>query len=141
MSRLRSGLLLAVAAVALLSVGCPSRQTVGRPDPVKQTVAKFVGAMMEDDEEAMTSMLSPRWLDEEAVDLEEADINAYSPDRYKIDKVEGNRVTVTIFFTSGSKNRLVFRVREEDGEWYIVPGEYDFDGWIHPWVSVEEGVK
>jgi len=130
------------AGLLLMAIGCFNRATVApETSPERKVVEKFLKEMKDDDGDGMKRLVSPDWLDENDIDLDDYHVNAYSPVSYQVTKVKGNKVTAEISFSSGSVHRLVFEVSEEDGKYFIVPGEADDDGWIHPWQKVETGVR
>jgi hypothetical protein len=137
----RSLLLGALCPLLLAGVGCPRRGTTLRDNPRARCVSRFIDAMMEDDKSAMAGLISPEWLDEEQVDLADYDINAYGPSSYEVEEAKGTLVTAVIRFASGGAHRLTFRVSQEQGEYYVVPGRVDTDNWIHPWTTVEANIE
>ncbi len=130
------------AGLLLVAVGCFNRVTVApETSPEKRVVEKFIKQMMDDDEDGMKELISPDWLDENDIDLDDYQVNAYEPTNYRVTKVKGNRVTAELLFSSGSAHELVFEVSKEGGKYYIVPGSYDEGEWIHPWAEIEENIR
>jgi len=130
------------ACSLLLAAGCPNRATVSPPsDPSTRRVERFLDAMIDDDQDGMKKMISPAWAEENDIDLDDYQVNAYSPESYEITKVKGSKVTAEIIFNDGDAHRLVFKVTKEGSKFYIEPGSYDEDEWIHPWVSVTTSVR
>jgi len=97
--------------------------------------------MIDSDEAGEKKMISPEWLEENDIDIDDYQVNSYSPEDYEITKVKGSKVVAEIIFSDGDAHRLTFKVSKEKGKYYIVPGEADDDGWIHPWQKVETGVR
>ncbi|MEO0082226.1 MAG: hypothetical protein ABIL25_08045 [candidate division WOR-3 bacterium] len=134
---------LAACSLVFLT-GCPSRATVKpviETKPEQKVVERFLRRMIDDDEEGMKKLISPQWIEENDIDLNDYRVNAYSPQDFEITKVKGTKVTAEIIFGDGDAHRLEFRVRKENGKYYIVPGLYDEDNWIHPWTDVETNVR
>jgi hypothetical protein len=96
---------------------------------------------MDEDENGIAGLISPKWLADQAVDIAECDINAFAPGSYEVEDVRGTLVTAVIRFASGGAHRLTFRVSQEQGEYYVVPGRVDTDNWIHPWTTVEANIE
>ncbi|MFO7637874.1 MAG: hypothetical protein R6X14_01000 [bacterium] len=141
-----------LTSVALMSVllvaGCPGRHATRPGSPAVDAVESFVDAMMLDDEAAQAAAISPAWLVEQGIDLVEDDylINGYHPTGYVVTGAKGELVTVELLFEDGGAHRLTFRVRNENGREYVVPGSYDEDdwgepGWIHPWFEAVENIR
>ena len=130
------------AGLVMVFAGCISRTTVVvGSTPEQRAVEKFLGRMIDSDEDGEKKMISPQWLEENDLDIDDYQVNSYSPEDYEITKVKGSKITVEIIFSDGDAHRLVFLVRKEGGKYYIVPGSYDEDGWIHPWQSVKTSVR
>lgn len=140
MSVVRSLFCGVLCLTVLAGVGCPKRGPSFGDDPRARCVNKFLNAMVDDDAERMAKLISQEWLDAEGIDLDDYQVNAYSPRSYIIEKVKGDKVTAVIRFASGGAHRLQFKVSQENGKYYIVPGEADSDGWIHPWIDVETDI-
>jgi hypothetical protein len=131
-----------IAGSLLVFAGCFNRATV-QPEasPEQKAVEKYIKRMIASDEEGEKKMISPEWLEENDLDIDDYQVNSYSPEDYEIMKVKGSKVTAEIIFKDGDAHRLVFKVSKEKGKYYIVPGTYDEDEWIHPWQSVETSVR
>jgi hypothetical protein len=129
------------AGLLLISVGCFNRLTVKpEPGPEQKVVEKFLKEMVDGDEDGMKKFISPEWLEDNDIDIDDYQVNAYSPTSFTVTKVKGSKVTVKILFSGGSTHKLMFKVSEEDDKYYIVPGSYDEDEWIHPWQEAETDI-
>lgn len=134
-------LLLLAAAMLVLFAGCPNRQFAGRANPIRQTVERLLDAMVDGDDAAIGRLISPSWLRAERTQLDESRVNSYSPESFVITSATGDVVTARLVFAAGNAHRIKFRVSEEQGKHYVVPGKLDADGWIHPWLSVETNIE
>ncbi len=130
------------AAAVLLFAGCFNRVTVTpEPSPQQKAVEKYLKRMIAGDEEGEKKMISPDWLEENDLDIDDYQVNSYTPEDYEIMKARGSKITAEIIFSDGDAHRLVFEVSKEGGKYYIVPGSYDEDNWIHPWQDVKTSVR
>ncbi|MEO0081762.1 MAG: hypothetical protein ABIL25_05645 [candidate division WOR-3 bacterium] len=131
--------LAALLGAVLLALPCCFNRAVLVPvEEAEDTVEDFMEAMMDDDEEDMKDLISPAWLAKHKLDIEDYNVNAYTPEEYEIIGPDGKDIKVRLVFGSGATRFLWFRVVNEDDDYYIVPGSYD-DELIHPWQKTEEG--
>ena len=140
-----------LVAAALLGAGCPARHALKKSQLEIATVEAFLDAMVADDEAAQAALISPAWLEDEGIDLdddyEDYRINGYTPTGYKVIGVEDGIVTAEIEFENDGAHRITFLVREEQGRGCIVPGSVeeadDFGDptWINPWQEVESNIR
>ena len=132
----RTALTLATAFALAAVVGCGTRGG-SEAGPEVQVVSRFLEAMLRNDSTVMKKLISPTWLSDRGINIRDHTVNRFAAAKYEIESVEGNEVTATVDFLP-VKNRLVFRVVEENGSHYIWPGELKDNGWIDPWLSVQK---
>lgn len=112
----------------------------GRETEEVRTVRKFLLAMKDDDQAGMKALISPTWLQDNGLSIDDYDINRFALLDYTIEKVKGNEVTVLVKFIPGA-HRLVLRVTREENRCYIEPGGANERGFIDPWVKVDKFVE
>ncbi len=128
---------LGVVLLGAMLAGCGSK---GRETEEVRTVRKFLLAMKDDNQAGMKTLISPAWLRDNGLSIDDYDINRFALLDHTIEKVEGNEVTVLVKFIPGA-HRLVLRVTREEGRCYIEPGGANERGFIDPWVRVDKFVE
>jgi hypothetical protein len=131
-------LLFGFVVVALVfAVGCPSRQSVVRPDDVRSTVGQFLDLMPAARPAPLVEMVSAAWLKANGLDTVVCSVRLYLLKSYEIEGVSADTATVLIRFASGPARRMTFRVSRERGRNYIVPSTFGGRS-IVPWITNEE---
>lgn len=113
---------------------------------IESVVSDFIDVWVndKDNDDKLMTFIAPSYFNENLLNESEYNVNLYYPKDYKIENTDNinNKVTVLIWGENkGWIHRLVFKLVEEDGSWYLWPSQFTDSKYIYPWESVETNVS
>ncbi|MBI1221461.1 MAG: hypothetical protein GC180_02560 [Bacteroidetes bacterium] len=117
-----------------------------KKDEKTELVEKICYAMCYAKDDFATEMrlyIAPSYYKRENIDPFSYKVNSYSPVGYSLESYSGNIIKVKIWGEDrGWVHELTFKVVEESGLYYVMPGKYYSETkYVDPWYSVETYVE
>ncbi len=108
----------------------------------KQFVSEFIDHWMDGtDSEKLKAYISPTFCKSNKIDLDDYNINKYSPKGYKIESYNPKNGEVVALIWGSNKgwmHRLYFSLKMEGNKMYLTPlYPEDDSNYIHPWIKVD----